>query len=162
MARLQPYFPKSYGRERVDDRRVLSGIILVNRNGLRWRDAPREYGPAKTLYNCWKRWSDKGIFIRMMEGLATPQAADRKTIMIDATYLKAHRTASSLGVKKGGGTPDRPHEGRYEHQASCRNQCKWPPDQLLHDRRAGQRLLGRGRFARQSAQSAMDAGRPRL
>ena len=37
----------------------------------------------------------------MMEGLAAPQASDRKTIMIDATYLKAHRTASSLGVKKG-------------------------------------------------------------
>src|SRR3546814_3592127 len=47
MARLQPYFPKSHGRARVDDRRVLSGIIFVNRNGLRWRDAPREYGPAK-------------------------------------------------------------------------------------------------------------------
>ncbi|WP_144423494.1 IS5 family transposase [Sphingopyxis sp. 113P3] len=102
MARLQPYFPKSHGRKRVDDRRVLSGIIFVNRNGLRWRDAPREYGPAKTLYNRWKRWSDKGIFIRMMEGLATPRAPDRKTIMIDATYLKAHRTASSLGGKKGG------------------------------------------------------------
>src|SRR3546814_14561388 len=79
MARLQPYFPKSHGRERVDDRRVLSGIIFVNRNGLRWRDAPREYGTAKTLYNRWKRWSDKGIFIRMMEGLATPQAPERKT-----------------------------------------------------------------------------------
>ena len=45
--------------------------------------------------------SDRGIFIRMMEGLATPQAPERKTIMIDATYLKAHRTASSLGVRKG-------------------------------------------------------------
>jgi transposase len=53
------------------------------------------------LYNRRKRWSDKGIFIRMMEGLATRRAPDRKTIMIDATYLKAHRTASSLGVKKG-------------------------------------------------------------
>lgn len=101
MARLQPYFPKSHGRKRVDDRRVLSGIIFVNRNGLRWRDAPREYGLAKTLYNRWKRWSDKGIFIRMMEGLAMPLCLERQTIMIDATYLKAHRTASSLGVKKG-------------------------------------------------------------
>ena len=101
MARLQPYFPKSHGRERVDDRRVLSGIIFVNRNGLRWRDAPREYGPAKTLYNRWKRWSDKGIFLLMMDVLATPQAPERKTIMIDATYLKAHRTASSLRVKRG-------------------------------------------------------------
>ena len=101
MARLQPYFPRSHGRPRVDDRRVLSGIIFVNRNGLRWRDAPREYGPAKTLYNRWKRWSDKGIFVAMMDGLAS-RGTERKTIMIDATYLKAHRTASSLRVKKGG------------------------------------------------------------
>ena len=67
MARLRPYFPKNHGRQRVDDRRVLSGIIFVNRNGLRWYDARKEYGPAKTLYNRWKRWGDKGIFMQMME-----------------------------------------------------------------------------------------------
>ena len=100
MARLQPFFPRSHGRPRVDDRRVLSGIIFINRNGLRWRDAPREYGPAKTLYNRWKRWSDKGVFLAMMDGLSA-KGTERKTIMIDATYLKAHRTASSLGIKKG-------------------------------------------------------------
>ena len=100
MARLQPFFPRSHGRPRVDDHRVLSGIIFINRNGLRWRDAPREYGPAKTLYNRWKRWSDKGVFVAMMDGLSA-KGAERKTTMIDATYLKAHRTASSLGIEKG-------------------------------------------------------------
>ena len=100
MARLQPFFPRSHGRPRVDDRRVLSGIIFINRNGLRWREAPRDYGPAKTLYNRWKRWSDKGVFVAMMDGLSA-KGTERKTIMIDATYLKAHRTASSLRVKKG-------------------------------------------------------------
>ena len=44
MARLKPYFPNSHGKPRVDDRRVLSGIIFINRNGLRWRDALKEYG----------------------------------------------------------------------------------------------------------------------
>lgn len=78
----------------------MSGIIFISRNGLRWRDAPREYGPAKTLYNRWKRWSDKGVFVAMMDGLSA-KGIERKTIMIDATYLKAHRTASSLRVKKG-------------------------------------------------------------
>lgn len=102
MARLQPFFPKSHGRPRVDDRRVMSGIIFINRNGLRWCDAQKEYGPAKTLYNRWKRWSRMGVFARMMEGLAS-EATEQKTIMIDATYLKAHRTASSLRAKKGGG-----------------------------------------------------------
>ena len=100
MGRLRPYFPKSHGKPRVDDRRVLSGIVFVNRNGLRWCDAPKDYGPHKTLYNRWKRWGEKGIFLQMMEGLAAA-SADPKTVMIDATYLKAHRTASSLRVKKG-------------------------------------------------------------
>ncbi|WP_252350198.1 transposase [Gluconobacter cerinus] len=99
MGRLRSFFPKSHGKPRVDDRRVLSGIIFVNRNGLRWRDAPREYGPHKTLYNRWKRWADMGIFARMMDGLAAGKA-ESQTIMIDATYLKAQRTASSLRLKK--------------------------------------------------------------
>lgn len=70
MARLSPYFPKSHGKPRVDDRRVLNGIIFVNRNGLRWRDAPREYGSRKTLYNRWKHWGEMGVFTQMMAGLS--------------------------------------------------------------------------------------------
>lgn len=101
MARLSPFFPKSHGKPRVDDKRVLSGIIFINRNGLRRRDAPKEYGPHKTLYNRWKRRSDKGIFAEMLIGLAVDHG-EKKTVMIDATYLKAHRMASSLALKKGG------------------------------------------------------------
>ncbi len=101
MARLEPFFPRSHGKPRVDDRRVLSGIIFINRNGLRWRDAPLEYGPPKTLYSRWKRWSEKGVFARILLELAG-ESGTTDTLMIDATYLKAHRTASSLGLKKGG------------------------------------------------------------
>ena len=98
-ARLEPFFPQPHGKPRVDDRRVLSGIIFIIRNGLRWRDAPAEYGPHKTLYNRFVRWSRKGIFERIFEELANPSGLDADTLMIDATHLKAHRTASSL--KKG-------------------------------------------------------------
>ena len=100
MARLQPYFPKSHGRPQVDDRRVLSGIVFVNRNGLRWCDTPKDYGPHKTLYNRRKRWGEGGVFLCMMEGLSAAEAVP-KTVMIDPTYLKAHRTAPGLRVKKG-------------------------------------------------------------
>jgi len=51
MRRIEPYFPLSHGVPQVDDRRVISGIIFVIRNGLRWRDAPSAYGPPKTIYN---------------------------------------------------------------------------------------------------------------
>ena len=100
MRRLEPFFPKSRGRARVDDQQVLSGIIFVNRNGLRWRDAPSVYGPAKTLYNRWLRWSRMGVFARMLIELAA-QGQQTETLMIDATHLKAHRTASSLRGQKG-------------------------------------------------------------
>jgi transposase len=51
MARLQAYFLKSHGKPRVDDRRVLSGIVFVNRNGLLRRGPASAYGPHKVLYN---------------------------------------------------------------------------------------------------------------
>ena len=60
-----------------------------------------QYGPPKTLYNRWKRWGDMGVFARLMDGMAS-KGTEQKTIMIDTTYLKAHRTASSLRAKKGG------------------------------------------------------------
>lgn len=47
MRRIEPYFPLSHRVPRVDDRRIISGIIFVIRNGVRWRDAPAEYGPPK-------------------------------------------------------------------------------------------------------------------
>ena len=101
MGRLRPYFSKSHWVPRVDEQRVLNEIICINNNVLRWFDAPKEYGPYKTLYNRWKRWSDMGVFARIMMGLAA-QEPDNSTISIDATSLKAHRTASSLWGKKGG------------------------------------------------------------
>ena len=107
--RLRPFFPKSHGKPRVDDWRVLSGIVFVNRNGLRWRDAPSAYGAHKTLYNRWKRWGERSVFTRMMEGLVAAEA-EPKTVMIDATYVKAHRTASSLRVKRESRAPDRTHQ----------------------------------------------------
>lgn len=62
MRRIEPYFPLSHGIARVDDRRVISGIIFVIKNGLRWRDAPLDYGPHKTIYNRFIRLSRLGVF----------------------------------------------------------------------------------------------------
>lgn len=85
----------SPGVARVDDRRVISDIIYVLKHGLQWRDAPKEYGPRKTLYNRFIRWSKMGIFNRIFEMLVD-QAGPPDRLMIEATHLKAHRTAASL------------------------------------------------------------------
>ncbi len=97
MRRIEPYFPLSHGIPRVDDRRILSGILFVIRNGLCWRDAPPAYGPHKTIYNRFIRWSRLGVFNRIFTELAKDAGG---VLMIDATHLKAHRTAASL-LKKG-------------------------------------------------------------
>jgi transposase len=99
MRRIEPYFPLSHGIPRVDDRRIVSGIIFVIRNGLRWRDAPAGYGPHKTIYNRFIRWSRLGVFNRIFAELAA-KGGKPDQLMIDATHLKAHRTAASL-LKKG-------------------------------------------------------------
>lgn len=97
--RIEPYFPLSHEVPRVDDRTILSGIVFVIRNGLRWRDAPGAYGPHKTIYNRFIRWSRMGVFNKIFAALAAASDAD-DVLMIDATHLKAHRTAASL-LKKG-------------------------------------------------------------
>ena len=99
MARIAPHFPLAHGLPRVDDRRVISGIVYVIKHGLQWKDAPKDYGPHKTLYNRFIRWSRMGVFDRIFAGLSG-QGPKPERIMIDATHLKAHRTAASL-LKKG-------------------------------------------------------------
>ena len=99
MRRIEPHFPLSNGVPRVDDRRIISGIIFVIRNGLRWRDAPAEYGPSKTIYNRFVSWSRMGVFNRIFAALSA-KGGKPDQLMIDATHLKAHRTAASL-LKKG-------------------------------------------------------------
>ena len=107
MSKIQPFFPKSHGVARIDDRRVVSGIVYVLKYGLQWKDAPKAYGPHKTLYNRFRRWTELGVFDRIFSHLAASEGPP-DTLMIDATHLKAHRTSSSL--LKGGFFPR--HIGR--------------------------------------------------
>ena len=90
---------KRQGVPRVADRRVVSGIVYVIRNGPQWKDAPKSHGPHKPPYNRFFRWTRLGVFDRIFAGLAG-EGPRPERIMIDATHLKAHRTAASL-LKKG-------------------------------------------------------------
>lgn len=55
MHRLGPFFPRCRGLLRVDDRRVISRVIYVIRNGLQWKDARLDNAPSKTLHNAFIR-----------------------------------------------------------------------------------------------------------
>jgi transposase len=96
---------KSRGVPRVDDRRVISGIIHVIRGGLMWRDAPAVFGPPKTLYNRFIRWSRIGVFDRIFAALAG-ESTSTDTVMIDATHRRQPAQKGAvprrIGRTKGG------------------------------------------------------------
>lgn len=96
---VEPFMPKNQpGARRVDDRRVISGIIHVLKSGCRWQDCPPAYGPPTTIYNRFHRWSGKGFWRRMLTALA--QAGwIKESACLDSSYVKAHRCAH--GAKGG-------------------------------------------------------------
>ena len=97
--RLQPFLPTdTRGVARVDDRRVISGIVHVLKTGGRWVDAPAIYAPKKTLYNRYVRWAAKGIWADIFHALASA-GGPPEDVLIDSSAVKAHRCAS--GGKKG-------------------------------------------------------------
>lgn len=100
---IEPLLPRLGGKPRVDDRRVISGILHRFREGLRWRAVPAEYGPRTTLFNRFNRWSQRGHWQTLFAALAAcadpPQMA-----MLDSTAVRAHRAAA--GGK--GGSRTRP------------------------------------------------------
>ena len=93
-SRLEPLLPTdTRGKPRVDDRRVISGIIHVLISGCRWKDAPAVYGPRKTLYNRFQRWAAKGVWADMFHALAGAGGPPAE-VLIDSSAVKAHRCAS--------------------------------------------------------------------
>ena len=100
--RIKPLLPRGRrGARRVDDRRVISGIVHMLRSGARWRDCPPEYGPYTTIYNRFNRWSRQGVWTDIFYAL-TGSTGMVGTMAIDSTHIKAHRSAA--GAKGGPST----------------------------------------------------------
>ena len=90
---IEPHLPKNQpGVCRVDDRRIISGIIHVLKSGCRWKDCPPEYGPPTTVYNRFNRWSRRDHWRRILKALAEGQWITTAVAM-DGSYVKAHRCA---------------------------------------------------------------------
>ena len=104
------------GPERKDDRRILSGIMHVLKVGCRWQDCPKEYGPRKTIYNRFARWSERGIWQRILECAAAPSDPPEQAAW-DSSHVKAHRCAH--GGKGGRFSGDRRYDRRPQQQDPC-------------------------------------------
>ena len=107
-ARLVPLLPTgTRGVPRVDDRRVISGIVQVLRSGGRWADAPPVYGPRKTLYDRFVRWAARGVWRAVFTALSRSGGPPAR-LLLDSTHAKAHRCAA--GGK--GGQRRKPSDAR--------------------------------------------------
>src|ERR1700704_5127168 len=91
---IEPHLPTDVrGKERADDRGVISGILHVLRSGCRWKDCPPWYGPHTTIYNRFARWAKRGVWEKLFRELAV-RGRSSQTQMIDSTHIKAHRSAA--------------------------------------------------------------------
>ena len=98
-ARIEPHLPKGLpGPQRKDDRLILSGIMHVLKHGGRWLDCPPEYGPSKTIYNRFKRWSDRGLWEKLFQVIVGAESPPEQ-VSLDSTFVKVHRCAH--GGKRG-------------------------------------------------------------
>ncbi|MGW5886267.1 IS5 family transposase [Streptomyces sp. EAG2] len=101
---VRPLLPVSLrGRKRLDDRRVLNGIVWKFRTGTAWRDVPERYGPWATLHTRFRRWAADGTFDRMLR--AAQAKADAAgdiewLVSVDSTIIRAHQHGA--GARKGG------------------------------------------------------------
>jgi transposase len=109
------------GKARVDDRRIISGILHVIKSGCRWCDCPPEYGPYTTVFNRFVRWAERGVWERLFRERAA-RGRSTEVQMIDSTHIKAHRSAD--GAKKGGTEPsDWTLARRAKYENPCNRGC---------------------------------------
>ena len=87
---IEPLLPnKPRGVPRVNDRRVLNGILWRFRTGSPWRDIPERYGPSTTSYNRFVRWREAGVWDRILDAVSA--AYDGDLIMIDSSCVRVHQ-----------------------------------------------------------------------
>lgn len=109
--RLEPLLPqrrtggRPYG---TDHRTTVEGILWIARTGAPWRDLPPEFGKWITVYQRFRRWTERGVFQRVFDSLASD--LDMSVAMVDGTFVKVHQHAT--GARKEEALPTSPDSGR--------------------------------------------------
>ena len=134
-ARIAPHLPTdTRGKPRVDDRRVISGIVHVLKSGARWVDAPTVYGPRKTLYNRYVRWAAKGVWVNLFHSLARAGGPSRSSL---STARPSRLIAQHPAARGGAQSGNRPLARRTDDQDPCPDRRALSPDCFHADGRTG-------------------------
>ncbi|WP_188084461.1 IS5 family transposase [Sphingobium scionense] len=91
---IEPLLPnKPRGVARVDDRRVLNGIMWRFRSGATWAEVPERYGPSTTCYNRFVRWRKAGVWDRLLAAVSA--GYNGELVMIDSTCMRVHQNGAT-------------------------------------------------------------------
>jgi transposase len=127
-AQIAPLLPPEVGRAArpaKSNRMMVEAMVWILRTGAPWRDLPKHFGPWKSVYTRFRRWTQQGIWAQVLEKLSEQQ--DRESYLIDATIVRAHQDAT--GAKKGGRKPSvTPEEARPQ-----RFTLLWTPSETQSD-----------------------------
>ncbi|MFE1030269.1 IS5 family transposase [Streptomyces sp. NPDC058818] len=100
---LAPLIPRAAtGRPRVEDRQVINGMVYKIRTGISWRDLPERYGPWKTVYTRFRRYTLDGVFTQALQHIQAHADAAGDIdwlVQIDSTIARAHQHAAATGRK---------------------------------------------------------------
>ena len=99
MARLEHSLPSFRCSQHIESWRVSNSTLLQNLNDFLQCGVPKACSPNKTPHTLWKQWINKSRFARVMAALAA-QHGEHKPVMIETTYLQAHRAATDTSTKK--------------------------------------------------------------
>jgi transposase len=129
-AQIAPLLPPEVGRiarPAKSNRLMVEGMVWILRTGAPWRDLPKRFGPWKSVYTRFRRWTRQGVWARVLQALAEQQ--DSESYIIDATIVRAHQDAT--GAKKGGPKPS----GTPAEVQPQRFMLLWTPSEIPSDSR---------------------------
>jgi transposase len=125
---LPPQRSGKRGRPYSDHRRVVNGILWIDRTGAPWRDLPERYGPFTTCHERLVRWQEEGLWPKILAALMARKDADKALVWVhgsaDATIVRAHQHAAGARHKKG-------ERKRAARSASRRPAPSQPPPMRL-------------------------------
>jgi len=87
-------------KPKIGDREFINAVLYRAKTGIPWRDLPERFGPWKTVYNRFNRWSAAGLWEIMFAALSIElDDEDQEGSIVDATIVRAHLDAAG---EKGG------------------------------------------------------------
>ncbi len=92
-AKVSDLLPRGVGRHCIrGNRDFLNAVLWIAKTGAPWRDLPARFGPWKTVYNRFDRWSKRDVWLNIFHALAVSD--DEVGVLLDGSVVRAHQDAA--------------------------------------------------------------------